>query len=651
MSNAFFLTTACVQKFVDVKCLKAEGNDDSNAESNIDRAEMVLTEWRDRLAECPDDFDVSLLDEDKMMAHILDCYASLCSAQQYRVQNKRPSRLDAKTQQAKNKVFKTAMSLMSTGMTHDGSESPSISHAISKMITTSQWDDITDDRCSNVFPDDLKQTDGRGWMPLHWASIGLDTPEGNVHGLTEDDVHLVYASDPLALQRYHKYNEAGVDGQDQESNCTDIQRYTPTHFLCMQPVTTKRTSLLQFFSICNRQALFIPSVLHVTCQLGQLTEELLKFLLQLDSTQTAKRYGSDKCTPLGLLCSNNSCNTGLMKCLLDVDSSTAVIIDGLFSCIRSSEFDNMLERFDLLSTYHDWNVLEEVDELLLNRLLKAVLTHDPLVPSSLCITFIQRFVTVRPNVVKEVFEDFRPVQTAVRECPLEVMEFLLNLYPEAVMVVIGAESGFWSLFTQYNFLHSAKITYLCSRYPEILYQRNVFGKTPLHVVLDSSFPRTLLCMLFKFVCELGGQELVRMPVVHDGNSNDGWLPLHFFVRSASSNRSLLCTSSPHSEAADFFRMLLRWYPESAGIAAGKPGNLKTPYDLAVDSKLDPYYLRLLLRAVPNLNPADFHRLNDAERRMAMFLAFRAAASDPKPLLMARLRFENIDLVKHVVSFL
>ena len=77
----------------------------------------------------------------------------------------------------------------------------------------------------------------------------------------------------------------------------------------------------------------------------------------------------------------------------------------------------------------------------------------------------------------------------------------------------------------------------------------------------------------------------------------------------------------------------------------------TPYQLAVDMSLPPYYLRLLLCAAPNLNPAELHRLNYAERRMAMFMAFRAVTTGVTPLLLARLRFENKDLVKHVVSFL
>jgi len=57
---------------------------------------------------------------------------------------------------------------------------------------------------------------------------------------------------------------------------------------------------------------------------------------------------------------------------------------------------------------------------------------------------------------------------------------------------------------------------------------------------------------------------------------------------------------------------------------------------------------MLLRAAPDHNPTELHRLNFAERRMAMFLAFYAISKDVKPLLLARLRYENKDLVKHIV---
>ena len=655
MSTAFSLTTECIQKFIDVKCLKdvvkidEDDDEDSDAESDTDhQAEEVLAAW----VSDEEDFDISLLDEDKMMSHMLDCYAALCAAQQYRVEMKQPSKLDVNTQQAKNKVFKTAMSLMSTGMTNDGSEKPEFSSAFSKMVTTKRYSDDPEVR---VFPDDSKQTDGRGWMPLHWAALAFDTPEGNLHGLAEEDVQLVYANDPLALQRYHHYNEEDVEGQDVEDDCTGIQRYTPVHFLCMQPVTTKRTRLLSYFSICNRQSHFIPSVLHVTCQLGQPTEELLKFLLQLDSSQTAKFYFDNdfnERTPLGHLCNNNSCNERLMTCLLDVDSSTDVVRDGFMACFASSDHANMLMKFDVLSKFVDW----DVEESLINRLLHTFLhCRSFSISSSLCIDVIQRFLAIRPNVVKEMYDGCLPVHVAAKSSSMEVMEFLLGLYPESAMIVtVNAHFPYWGGGSSNNLLHvavstrnhSTKVGYLCSRYPEMIHQRNGNGKTPLHLALGGDFPSVSTA---KILCEVGGQEVVKTPVVHPTASTytfNGRLPLHFFVQSG-----LLRVAAPLSEEANFFRSMLRWYPEAAGIAAGGPAYLMSPYQLAVENKLDPYFLRLLLRAVPDLNPAELHRLNYAERRMAMFLAFRAAASFTKPLLMARLRFENKDLVKHVVSFL
>ena len=585
---------------------------------------------------------------------MLDCYAALCAAQQYRVSRiYREETPNVKLQQAKNRVFKTAMSLMSAGMTHDDDEIPKKCNAVSTLIATGQCCDDT------VFPDDSKIEDGRGWMPLHWAAIGFDTPEGDMHGLTEEDVHLVYASDPLALQRYHHHIDIDVEDQNDQYNCTDIERYTPVHFLCMQPVTPKRISLLQYFSICNRQARFIPSVLHVTCQLGQPTEELLKFLLQLDSSQTAKFYKEDRSnplTPLGLLCCNKSCNERLITCLLEADSSPEVVIGGLFACIRPYDHTNILENLDVLFKSQESlgsRTMWDVEPLLLNRLMQSVICSSQL-PPSLCIAVIQRILAIRPDVVKEVFNGRLPIHNATKHCALEVMEFLLELYPESAMVVTvdelwpdkGSDNLLHLALDTYN--HTTKVTYLCSRYPEMIHQRNGSGKTPLHLSLGGY---NASISTANILCDIGGQEVVKAPIIHP-TKQCGWLPLHLMIKKIN-NAWCHDLSSPLSKGADVFRMLLRWYPEAAGIAAGSPGDLKTPYQLADEPSqtIDPYFLRPLLRAAPDLNPSELHRLNYAERRMAMFLAFRAAASDPTPLLLARLRFANKDLVKRVVSFL
>ena len=61
-----------------------------------------------------------------------------------------------------------------------------------------------------------------------------------------------------------------------------------------------------------------------------------------------------------------------------------------------------------------------------------------------------------------------PIHLVVRVCPLNVMEFLLDLYPEAARL--------YNAFSLNNLLHiavrtridkDAKVRYLCSRYPEV----------------------------------------------------------------------------------------------------------------------------------------------------------------------------------------
>ena len=233
---------AAVQKFIEVKCIQ----------DDVDEEELINEElWEN------EDFDVCVFDEDKMMTHMLDCYAALCSFQQYRDGREQSNQLDAKTQQAKNKAFKIALSLMSRGMTHDDAGLPDDTSVLSRFVS--------------FFPDDSKHTDGRGWMPLHWAALSLGTPEGDLHGLTEKDFKLLYATDPTALQRFHdSYIYRMADP-------LSVERYTPLHFICIQPVTPSTMSLLRYFSICNLQALISStyttlSVLHATCQYGQPTE-------------------------------------------------------------------------------------------------------------------------------------------------------------------------------------------------------------------------------------------------------------------------------------------------------------------------------------------------------------------------------------------
>ena len=606
-----------VQKFIDAKCIKEEQDEDKLVNEEI---------WEN------DDFDACVFDEDKMMTHILDCYAALCAFQQYRGGMEQSNKLDAKTQQAKNKAFKISMSLMSRGMTNDDAKLPWDSSALSVFVDS--------------FPDDTKQTDGRGWMPLHWAMLALGTSEGELHGLSEEDVKLIYAIDPLAQQRFQ-------DSVDNREIDPDGHRYTPAHFLCMQPVTPITMSLLQCYSVCNLQALISSSydslsVLHAACKLGQPTEELIQHLLQLDSSQVSKKCGGGS-TPLEYLCQNDCCNESLMKCFLQFDSSAAVVGGAIRACFNSSVRSSTLEKVDFLLKVNPEVVRHHFDSSQCNLLHLAVGSYSREI--QLCIDIMKRIIALHPDVVRETnIAGELPIHTAAKHGSLEVVEFLLGLYPEsATIVTVGKSENLLHLAASGGSNNSAiKVKYLCSRYPEFIYQRDKNGNTSLHIAMGYLFSSNV--SIAKLLCEAGGQELVKMPTVRpteSASSRNGWLPLHCFIPRTIWHRF----SSPLSEEAGFFRLMLRWYPEAAGIEAGNGRLKKTPYQLAVDGKLDPYYLRLLLRAAPNLNPAELHRVNFAERRMAMFMAFRAVTNGVTPLLMARLRFENKDLVKHVVSFL
>ena len=134
-------------------------------------------------------------------------------------------------------------------------------------------------------------------------------------------------------------------------------------------------------------------------------------------------------------------------------------------------------------------------------------------------------------------------------------------------------------------------------------------------------------------------------VKHPTNPDDSYqlrTPLHVFVLHQ-------FVPDPMCVAANVLRMLLRHHPAAAGTEdrAGM-----TPYDLAAMGRSNsPWLLRLLLRACPALDPDELHRLNYAERRMALFLSERAITATTKPTIFARLRFENKDIVKKIVSFL
>ena len=468
-------------------------------------------------------------------------------------------------------------------------------------------------------------------------------------GIDEEEMKLLYAIDPMAFQRHH---QEGTSWEDDKG-------FTPAHLLCMGDGSNM--SLIKHFSINNQRAftmsasyrdrgdplLYGYSALHAACYDGKPSEELLKHLIQLDRLQVKKMVSNNSYVPLGLLCRRK--DSSLLRSLLDVDSSIDVVGDGICVCVLLLKFEScMLEKMDLL-------LKANPEAAKYRNYIGGDLLHTAAynsLPFTLCIDVMKRILTIHKDAVRETNEDgWLPVHCAACRSPVEVMEFLLGLYPESASIVTTGQSC--------NLLHlvvhdtenttsviEAKLRFLCTRYPQMILQRDRLGKTPLQGVIS---PKRISKL--HFLCKTGGTEQFKEPIAHSSQASywrNGWLPLHLFIHEFKD----LLSESLVSEEADCFRMLLRCYPEAAGIMGGVGSRFnKTPYQLAVDKKLPPYCLRLLLRAAPNLNPAELHRLNYEERRMAMFLAFCAVTSDVQTLLLARLRFEKKDLVKHVISFL
>ena len=590
--------------------------------------------------------DVGRLDVEKMKAHIVDCVVAVCEAQRVRVAQKQPLKLredgealSPEQQAVRNKVFAAALKEMTKHLTHDGAEH---GDPVDPMV----------DKLLHAFPDSGKLEDGRSWLPMHWAvAIDRRDDDGNSE-VTEADVRSMYEADPMALRQHHL-----VAVTDAEANRAELG-YTPAHLLCGLDMTEKNMSLVRHFSLLDPRAFTMEAVtysgythsfsaLHVACMSPHRTEALLRLLVQLDPSQM--KSITSQGGPLGLLCarSGNNPDTRLFQCLVDADSSVEVVFDAITTCYaQPSQSENLLRIVSKLLEVTP-AAAQHKDEYDFNLAHHACTNSDRMTAAE-CIEVLKLVLARHKDALKEA-DFFRSpaAQLAAMNAPVQVLDFVLGECPEVAAAVDIALRNLLHIAVvggpqEYR---AAKARLLCARYPAMMIQRNRSGRTPLLLSCgDGHAAMTLL------LCEAGGRDAASTAVLHPTYPQhvyNGRLPLHWLIESSAGTlkRCLI------SETADAFRLLLRLYPEAAGTEGGVGTENKfTPYKLAVAKGLPTYYRRLLLRAAPHLDPAELRRLNWAERRQAMFVAFAAVFKTPS--LLVRLRAaENKDLLKHVVSFL
>ncbi len=527
-----------------------------------------------------------------MMAHILDCMISLGNIHQYRPQAGMgtgelgiPS--CGEVQRAHNKVFQAAVAtaMQRLIVIEDDSEDSTVYYSTDQSLAV--------EKLAEAFSDPTSRSDPRSWLPLHWAVALASSPPPVIEPVTIEDVKVIYGMDARALQTPHvKFESAPDPAHNGASGLTAAQ------MLCATPDPSM--PLVRLFSVCNPNA-FVTNdstpaaaeadndepaagravgALHAACIYGTPTVELVRHLLQLDSSQTAVRgdftghIGDHNHTPLGYLCTrclerDDGLFDGVVQCLLDVDSTAGVVADALMTVLHSyltkdsPKARPLLKMVEMLLAANPAAAVRCDHE---GRSLVALVLHHHYNACALSISLLQLILTHHKDLLNQADnKGHLPAHVVVaHSSSVELIDFVLGLYPTPHTVTAPtADNG-------QNLLHLAitartfnfdVVKMLCTRYPAMLHQTDANGFSPSTLCLKDFQP--YLWPVFEYLCATGGPSLLRTPLVHPTDetfSRNGWLPLHFFV-SCYSDRA-------RDEHEGQLRHLLAAYPEAASIEGG-----------------------------------------------------------------------------------
>jgi ankyrin repeat protein len=583
--------------------------------NDVDRRINASYQLFDKLKCCSRDLNgdfndtaLAFMEMNKMRHHILNCMASL-----HVIENECDKKEDANDiELVKREVFAGALSMM--------------------MNTKC---DSNEDQIVSAFPYDDDLSDAKSWLPMH---IAIALTVGN--RISEEKVHVLHAANPLAMHLF-----SGIDKRG----------YTPIHLLCMQ----KRPSILLLRKMCLRDPqAFIScghsekSALHLVAQYSE-SLEVLQSVLQIDHTLTRKEvdgpYRRSKVSPLGLLCGRTDFPSfhEMFLCLIEIDSTVQVIHDGIDQCIQQCKD----------SPYHDILPGSRGERILilLGKLLDAnadAINYDNFsvfhvacysLRGELGIAVLKLLLSKNSEGIKSISQGWLPIHYAAADSSLDVIKFLINTYPESLTMVttdgdtlvhLAVENE--SDVTDVN----AIVVYLYNRCPALMHMKNSQGYTPLHCALQLT--GKLRIEIVKILCNID-ESVVRDKCTPTDTTEytNQQLALHLLITYRSPILEV-------SNEGDCFRLFLRLYPASAGF---KDGHLRTSYDFAIDEGLSVYFVRLLLNADPSIDPVERHNLNYAARREGMFLAFRALSTTVEPTIWAKLRHEDRDLLRRVITYL
>jgi hypothetical protein len=400
-----------------------------NTDKRIKASFQLFDKMKCCLTDLNIDFDnetaLALMEVDKMRCLILNCIAGLRT-----VENEKSKKNGSETDEnesVKRRVFDAAVSMMMSG----------------EGVTNEDQNAIV-----SAFPDDSMITDERTWCPMHCAvALTVDNKT------SEEDILMLQAANPLAMHLF-----SGIDKKG----------YTPVHLLCMQK--RPKISLVRKICLCDPQAFVLcdhegKSSLHMVAQYSE-SLEVLQSVLQVDHSLTKKKvigpyvvgpYDDIETTPLGLLCGRSESPSfhEMLLCLIEVDSTVDVICDGVVQCMQQYNGSTDISpgsRGD--STFILLGKLIDANADVVNHLNCSIFNWACIyLRGELGIAVLSLFLRKNNEGIKSLDDrGYLPIHYAVENSSLDVIKFLLKIYPESLTMLISGEVD---SFQGCNLLHQA----------------------------------------------------------------------------------------------------------------------------------------------------------------------------------------------------
>lgn len=527
--------------------------------------------------------DEGNLEIDKMILHVLDCLGALqCVMGQYD-----PSRA---------KVFWGAVATIAeigidqaTG--HVDRRHPGATHLL------------------RAFPNDLKASDGRGWLPLHWAAV-TDSVDVN-------DVRNVARADPLATVK----------------GCNQPISATPGHLIAAvrDPRMEVVRCLYNFYPrMANAKDNDGDLPLHYAARYSESTD-MMQYLLQ-ECPAATKVRGEGNLVPLqhALYNENPIRKNDIVKVLLDADPSAASIVnadgDTVFHIAINQEC-NLSLMSQLLDAFPEGvRVQNDIGHLPLHA---ACLTKD--VPRST--ETVKLLLQAFPEGVRiPCAYGHLPAHIAAEASNREVLALILEQFPEAVYHRSVEDNGMTPLMKAVSVGNYDTVDFLCENYPTSLKQLNNQGLTAMHFAAENDHVAIMKRLLQVY------PDIVKVP------DAEGRLPLHVFMHTHPSED--INHEHEISPDLDCLRFLLAAYPESVLV---KDALQETPFSLIASENT--YVQRLMMRVLPHQFGAQLQALNYAHRRLGLFLTEAAINADGIPNIFARLRHTDHHILKEIFSYI